>query len=194
MTRIGAKAQSRGSIIKGAMKAEDNPMNRCAGFREPLSLFRYTAEQREEILAALKGVLAAQPEVVFAYAYGSFLENRPFRDIDVGIYVTVEDERRAASLVLDTATTLEAAVRCLFMREPRGVSGENCPCLRCPPVDVRVLNWAPVSFCYHVLRGRLLFSRDEDVRARWAERVISCYLDSRPLRHRALKEAMLSWT
>lgn len=141
----------------------------------------------------MKEVLAAQPEMVFAYAYGSFLEERPFRDIDVGIYVAVEDKRKAASLALDLAMALEAAVRRLFGQGPRGGPGGNLPCSHCPPVDVRVLNWAPVSFCYHVLRGCLLFCRDEDVYARWAEQVISRYLDVKPLRHWALKEAMLSW-
>ena len=179
--------------MKKSTGAGDSPMDRGAGFREPLPLFRCTAEQREEILAALKGVLAAQPEVVFAYAYGSFLEDRPFHDIDVGIYLAVDNERMAASLAVDTATALEAAVKRLFRRGLRSGPGGNRPYFRCPPVDVRVLNWAPVSFCYHVLQGRLLFSRDEEARARWAVQVIARYLDVKPLRYRALKEAMLSW-
>jgi len=179
--------------MKKSTEAGDSSMDRGAGFREPLPLFRCTAEQREQILAALKGVLAAQPEVVFAYAYGSFLEDLPFHDIDVGIYVAVENERIAASLSVDTATALEAAVKRLFRRGLRSGPGGNRPYFRSPPVDVRVLNRAPVSFCYHVLQGRLLFSRDEDARARWAEQVIARYLDVKPLRHRALKEAMLSW-
>jgi len=180
--------------MKKSTGAGDSSMDRGAGFREPLPLFRCTPEQREQILAALKGVLAAQPEVVFAYAYGSFLEDLPFHDIDVGIYyVAVENERIAASLSVDTATALEAAVKRLFRRGLRSGPGGNRPYFRCPPVDVRVLNRAPVSFCYHVLQGRLLFSRDEDARARWAEQVIARYLDVKPLRHRALKEAMLSW-
>ena len=173
---------------------ENNPTNHDIDFKEPPPLFHYPAKQRQEILTVLKRVLATQPEVVFAYAYGSFVEDRPFHDIDVGIYVAVEHEKSAASLALDTAMSLEEAVRRLLMQEPQGGSRENHPCLRCPPVDVRVLNQAPVSFCYHVLRGRTLFSRDEEVRTRWVERIISRYLDSKPLRHRALKEAMLSWT
>jgi hypothetical protein len=138
---------------------------------------------REEILAVLGEALAARPEVVFAYAYGSFLEDRPFHDIDVGVYVKAAEQAWAGSLALDLGMAVESAL----VTSSRG--GEQ----RRFPVDVRVLNWAPVSFCYHVLQGRLLFSRAEDVRVRWAERVLSRYLDLKPLRHRALKEAMTSW-
>jgi len=133
--------------------------------------------KREAILAVLGEAIAARPEVAFAYAYGSFLENRPFHDIDVGIYVVGMEAREAGSLALDLALELESALAKV----------------RRFPVDVRVLNWAPLGFCYHVLRGRLLFSRDEDVRVRWTTHILSRYLDLKPLRHRALKEAMTSW-
>lgn len=145
------------------------------------ALFSCTTEQRESIFGVLRGILAAQPEVLFAYVYGSFLGNQPFHDIDVGVYVAPEAEEKATLFVLDLAIDLESALKREF------------PGLGHPMVDVRVLNGAPVSFCYHVLKGRLLFSRDENARVRWAERVISRYLDLKPLRHRALKEAMTSW-
>lgn len=162
------------------------------------TLFYCTTEQRERILTALKEVLMTWPEVVFAYVYGSFLENRPFHDIDVGVYVAAEGERKAGWLSPDLAIDLESALMRLFKEQrPRlavsGTEGEH-PCPGRLPVDVRVLNKAPVSFCYHVLRGRLLFCRDENVRVRWAEGVISRYLDLKPLRHGALKEAMTSWS
>jgi len=163
------------------------------------TLFYCTTEQREKILEVLGEALATQPEVVFAYAYGSFLENRPFHDIDVGVYVTPEAEEKAGLLSLDLAIFLEFSLMRLFREQgPRGTrsggtKGER-PCSGRFPVDVRILNGAPVSFSYHVLRGRLLFSRDEDMRVRWAERVISRYLDLKPLRHKALKEAMTTWS
>lgn len=140
-------------------------------------LFRCTAEWREKILMALREALEARQEVVFAYVYGSFLEDRPFHDIDIGVYFQ-EYIAQVAKLSIDLAFELEDALMRSLCRFP---------------VDVRVLNGAPVSFCYHVLRGRLLFCRDEEMRVRWAERIISRYLDLKPLRYRALKEAMISW-
>lgn len=148
-------------------------------------LFEWAEGERELALASLGEALATRPEVLFAYAYGSFPEGRPFHDIDVGIYVATAEKGEAGSFALDLAAELESA---LAGRGRRGEAGGGRPL-----VDVRVLNWAPVSFCYHVLRCRLLFSRDEDARVRWAERVLCRYLDLKPLRHRALKEAMISW-
>ena len=161
-------------------------------------LFRCTPEERETILAVLGKVLAARPKVMFAYAYGSFLENRPFHDIDVGVYVTMEDKRKAGSLSLDLPIVLEYSFMHLFKEQGSQLTtwerteGEY-PRVHRLSVDVRVLNWAPVSFCYHVLCGRLLSCHDENVHVHWAEQVISRYLDLKPLRHRALKEAMASW-
>ncbi len=151
------------------------------------ALFDCAKKRREKILTALGKALAAWPEVTFAYAYGSFLEDRPFHDIDVGVYVATADERKASSLALDLAIALEADLA--RQSEAGGEPGESYRF----PVDVRVLNGAPVSFGYHVLRGRLLFCRDEAIRVQWAERILARYLDLKPLRHRALKEAMTSW-
>ncbi len=151
------------------------------------SLFDCTRERREEILVVLGETLVTQPAVVFAYAYGSFLEDRPFHDIDVGVYVATADERKASSLALELAIALESDLA--RQSEAEKEPGESYRF----PVDVRVLNGAPASFGYHVLRGRLLFCCDEAIRVQWAERVIARYLDLKPLRHRALKEAMTSW-
>ncbi len=61
------------------------------------------------------------------------------------------------------------------------------------PVDVRVLNNAPLGFRYSVFRGHLLMSRDEDLRAREVVWTVTRYLDAKPPIRAALKEAMTSW-
>jgi hypothetical protein len=58
------------------------------------------------------------------------------------------------------------------------------------PIDVRVLNDAPLSFRYHALGGRPLVVRDErfldDLRARtWDD-----YLDIQPFARQYLREAL----
>jgi len=162
--------------------------------------FRCTPEQREQILTALRGTLSAHSEVVFAYAYGSSLEGLPFHDVDVGVYLAMEDRREQNLFALELALELERVVAPFFkeqrnrLKDNEGSKGGKNPRPCCPSVDVRVLNRAPVSFCYHVLRGRLFFSGNEDLRVCWAVRAATRYLDLKPLRHRALKEAMLSWS
>ena len=58
------------------------------------------------------------------------------------------------------------------------------------PVEAKVINRAPISFCYHVIRGRLLFVRDESVMVGFMTRVARTYLDMVPLRRKYMLEAM----
>lgn len=141
------------------------------------SLIRCTSPERRAILDALQGIVEAEPNIVFAYVYGSFLEDRPFHDIDVAVYLDLTDEQEMGAFALKLTANLE---RSLFWK-----------CNRNLPVDVRVLNQAPLGFRYHVFRGKLLFSRDSALHAQEIERTIGRYLDLKPLWQRALKEAMV---
>jgi len=58
------------------------------------------------------------------------------------------------------------------------------------PIDVRVLNDAPVTFLFHVFReGRLLLSRNDERLADLMERTVREYLDAAPLLRQATMEA-----
>ena len=50
--------------------------------------------EREAILNTLQRALEMQPEVVFAHVHGSFLEDRPFHDIDLAVYLDPVDVGR----------------------------------------------------------------------------------------------------
>lgn len=116
--------------------------------------------------------LAEEPDVAFAYLHGSFLEGRPFRDIDVGVYLEDTEGAKpsaAGERILEIADRLSAEL---------GI-----------PVDVRPLNSAPPAFAFHVLRGRRLLSRDDDLLAHVMAETARCYLDIEPLLRRATKEA-----
>lgn len=56
-------------------------------------------------------------------------------------------------------------------------------------MDVCVLNEAPLSFVYHVLRGRLLVCRDEECLTEILEDVARRYLDLAPLLRQGTKDA-----
>ncbi|MBC7225748.1 MAG: nucleotidyltransferase domain-containing protein [Thermoflexales bacterium] len=135
-----------------------------------------TPEERRVIIATLQGVLEAQPDVRFAYLYGSFLEDLPFHDVDVAVYL--EDGVDFTDRALELAEVAERALR---------EAGHPLP------VDVRVLNPAPLGFRYHVFRGQLLLSREEDLRVREVVQTLTRYLDVKPLIRAALREAMTSW-
>jgi len=132
-------------------------------------LHRMNREERDRIEQCLATELGSDHSVVFAYLYGSFVEAQPFHDIDVGVYL---ENVRADRL---SATALDLVQR---LSDRAGV-----------PVDVRILNVAPVSFGYHVLRGQLVVCRDDAVLAEVMERTVSRYLDIAPLVRRGTQEA-----
>ena len=114
-------------------------------------------------------VLEAEPDLEFAWLHGSFLASGDFHDIDVGVHLDATTEERFQR-------GLELAVR---LDRETGF-----------PVDVRVLNDAPVTFLFHVFReGRLLLSRNDERLAGLMERTVREYLDMEPLLRRATIEA-----
>ena len=56
------------------------------------------------------------------------------------------------------------------------------------PVDVKILNDAPLSFRYHVSRGILLLNRDDSIREDFLRRTWSEYFDFLPLSRIYLEE------
>jgi hypothetical protein len=130
--------------------------------------FRYhklSADEKSKLLNALKARLEGVDEVVFAYVYGGFLEREVFRDVDVAVWI--KDVEKAFYYTVDFSVKL-------------GVDTGL-------PVDVQVLNQAPLPFKYHIFtRGRLLLSKDEGLRLRIADEVIRKYFDLSFLnKHRA---------
>ena len=132
-------------------------------------LYRLDPQRRAEVMSRLAEELAHEQEALFAYVYGSFLDSEGFHDVDVGVYVKVEAPERLLTLALVLAQRLSERVTL--------------------PVDVRILNLAPVSFRYHVLTGKVLCSRDDARLAAVMEETTSRYLDIAPLLRRSAKEA-----
>lgn len=126
-------------------------------------------DEKRPLIEQLAGALQNRDEVVFAYIYGSFAEGLAFHDIDVGVYLSeiTEEESTNYSLILGQMLSKELQV----------------------PVDIRVLNFAPVSFLYEVIRGNLIFERNEEIRIRVVEQTIQRYLDLKPMILRGIKEA-----
>jgi hypothetical protein len=58
------------------------------------------------------------------------------------------------------------------------------------PIEIRAINAAPVTFNFQVIRGKLLFSRDEKFLTDFMEATARKYLDMDPLRSHYLREVM----
>ena len=126
-------------------------------------------EGKEKLIEHLRDFLRSRDEVVFAYVFGSFLEEETFHDIDIGIYLSEIPQEESTQYGLALSQTLSSNLRI--------------------PVDARVLNFAPVSFLYHVIRGKLIIERDEELSTTLVEQTIQRYLDLKPLVYRGMKEA-----
>ena len=102
--------------------------------------FRLLPEKRQELIVRLAKIIGKRPEVQFVYLYGSFREDLPFHDIDLGIYIadfTKEDE--TVFYALDLSHTLSRDLGF--------------------PDDVRVLNAASIPFLFQVIKGDLIFEK-----------------------------------
>ena len=129
----------------------------------------------EERLAADERIAACpakETEVMFAFLYGSFISESLFRDIDLGVYVAGIEPSQYYTFENRLTRLGEDAVGFLF------------------PVDVRIINTAPISFCFEVIRGELLFSRNEQLLVDFLTGIARKHLDIASLRLHYMREAM----
>jgi len=119
------------------------------------------------IVDKLTRCLSEKQEILFAYLLGTFLPRSDFKDIDVGIFL---DPQKIPGI--DTlGYELELAVE----MEGRIKPGEIFK--RYIPIDIKVINDAPVTFRYSVSRGKMLFSKDENAREEFLCRTWQEYFD-----------------
>ncbi len=133
--------------------------------------YHLSREKKELIIKQLTDAVKDRSNVVFAYVYGSFAEGTDVivHDIDVGVYVTGISKEAATRYSLDMAYDLSKKTKL--------------------PVDVAVLNFAPIPFLYHVIRCFAFFVRDENLMSQVVESTVMRYLDLKPLIRRGIKEA-----
>jgi len=118
----------------------------------------------EGTVRILKGFLSKQDEVVFAYLHGSFVQGEEFRDVDVAVLLDDRATRTTDDVEYEISLSLK------LEKELVGL-----------PVDVKILNRAPLSFRYHASQGMLLLTRDESTRESFLNRTWSEYFDFQPL-------------
>lgn len=132
-------------------------------------------EGRDAIFAALRERLLKEDHLAFAYVHGSFLTDSPFHDVDLAVYSSTEITSN-----LDHELGLEVELE-RTLREAGYAF----------PVDVRLLNRAPLDFRYRVIRdGLLLFCRDETLRVDFEARTFSQYFDFAPFQRAYLRQVL----
>ena len=118
----------------------------------------------EGTVRKLKDFLSRQAGVVFAYLHGSFVQGEEFRDVDLAVFLDDRATRTTDDVEYEISLSLK------IEKELVGL-----------PVDVKILNHAPLSFRYHASQGLLLLTRDESTRESFLNRTWSEYFDFQPL-------------
>jgi hypothetical protein len=132
-------------------------------------IYNADTKKKEQLYRQLADILQTRTDIVFAYLYGSFVDDLPFHDIDVAVYFA---DAREAAITLDTLDLSDRLSKELSI-----------------PVDVRPLNFASIPFRYQVIRGQLLFEKDQDRTAQFIEQTVQRYLDIKPFLLTGMKEA-----
>jgi len=124
--------------------------------------------QKESILEDITSALERHGEIILAYVFGSFIHCDSFSDIDIGV-LTDEDIDSCLDFELNLEIEIEDIVNY--------------------PIDIRVINNAPLSFCQNVIRhGRVILERDADMRADFMGKILKEYFEFAPFRRRYLRE------
>jgi predicted nucleotidyltransferase len=125
-------------------------------------------KEREIIIQKISDSLKDRSNIIFAYIFGSFSAQESFHDVDVGIFISNNGLN-----VLKTELEMEHELEKLIHM----------------PVDVRILNRAPVSFIYQVIKGGItIVDKNEDLRAEFEGITIKKYFDFQHLRNEYLRE------
>jgi len=115
---------------------------------------------KETTVENLKKKLSSRNEIIFSYIHGSFLDNYPFHDIDIAVYV--DQEKIISQKAFDYSFQLS-----LDLSKETGFE-----------IDIQIMNYAPLGFQHSVLKnGILLFSKNEKLRLDLIENISLEYID-----------------
>ncbi|MFQ5930525.1 MAG: nucleotidyltransferase domain-containing protein [Acidobacteriota bacterium] len=135
--------------------------------------YEISDSQRQKAREEIAEILQQRAEILFAVLHGSFHEKLPFRDIDVGVYLK-DALRKSDRFETESELSLELEEH-LHM-----------------PVDVRILNGAPLGFQYAVTSGEPVFTRNPAAFFNYRERVWLNYLDHKYFYEQSLKDLLAS--
>jgi predicted nucleotidyltransferase len=121
----------------------------------------------QEILKKLSGALEAEPDIAFAYLFGSVAKGRsgPLSDVDVAVYFHPAGDSRSRFK------------RRLLLMSKLGKA------LRRDDVEVVPLQDAPLDLAFEILaQGKLIFSKDDGQKADFVFETLRKYHDEAPRR------------
>jgi len=127
-------------------------------------------KERARIEKLLSRLLEKEEGIFFAYLHGSFYEGKSFRDIDVAVFVDDKAISKERALDFEIATSVK------FGKEVK------------LPIDLKIINYAPLGFQYYSTAGTLIMCKEDDPRVDFLTRIRSLYFDFKPSSERFLLE------
>ena len=125
---------------------------------------------KQKIIHKLKNLLEEEEIFIFAYLHGSILGEDEYNDVDIALYLDEKAVKKIDPVDFEISYSLR-------LEKYLNV-----------PIDVKILNYAPLSFRYHATRRYLLFSRDDLIREEFLCRTWSEYFDFKPVSKIYLRE------
>jgi len=160
------KGEERGNHFRSILKQERIWMEENGRINNILQ------EEKERIREVLGRLLEEEGRIIFAYLHGSFAEGRSFRDIDIAVYVEESEVPREGVIDFEIMTSMKLETNVKL------------------PVDIKVINYAPLGFQYYSTTGSLLMCRDDDLRVDFLTKIRSLYFDFQTRSKRFLLEML----
>lgn len=130
-------------------------------------------EAKREISRKIEEFVKNRAEIIFAYIFGSFIEDEVYNDIDLAIYI---DENNALTKKIFYAIELSKKLEELVKI----------------PIDVIVLNRASNFIVYRVSNGKLIKNSDDNMRINFMTTHWKEYWDFKNKIHEHVEE-MKAW-
>jgi len=128
-------------------------------------------KEKQLIIERISSQLNKRKQIIFAYIFGTFAQDEKFADIDIGVFVREENSIKS----LNFEFNLEEEIKTFTHLLP----------------DVRIINQAPISFLYQVIKkGILIIDKDTARRADFEGMIFKKYLDFAFYRKQYLKEVI----
>ena len=127
-------------------------------------------KEKKKVQLLLGELLKKEKGILFAYLHGTFEEGKPFRDIDLAVFVeeAIIPRNRFMDFEIAASLRLQESIEM--------------------PVDLKVLNYAPLGFQYYSTTGLLIMCKDDDLRVDYLTKIRSLYFDFKPSSERFLLE------
>ncbi|MBI3754901.1 MAG: nucleotidyltransferase domain-containing protein [Deltaproteobacteria bacterium] len=130
---------------------------------ENSGFYTISKTERDYITSLISNILNRDEEVVFAYLYGSFIGDGPFRDIDIFVYLRNGEDPFADAVRIKERVS-DALANAGFNK------------FAVDDIDVRVINDSPYDFAIDLLSdGLLIVDKDAELRTDYIEQVSDEY-------------------